>query len=80
MQVDFYTKGENGERGLQTFDIQKAVDENADYVVFNGSVSALTKDNALTAKSSSNKSRIEVLSAKLTAIIEKAQYRMISGF
>lgn len=50
MQGDFYTKGKNGERGLQPFDMQKAVDEHADYVVFNGSVSALTGDNALTAK------------------------------
>ena len=50
MQGDFYTKGRNGERGLQPFDMQKAVDENADYVVFNGSVGALTGDNALTAK------------------------------
>lgn len=50
MQGDFYTKGANGERGLQPFDMQKAVDEHADYVVFNGSVSALTGDNAITAK------------------------------
>ncbi|MDN3664232.1 copper-containing nitrite reductase [Algibacter miyuki] len=50
MQGDFYTKGKNGERGLQPFDMQKAVDENADYVVFNGKVGALTGDNALTAK------------------------------
>ncbi|SDS57202.1 dissimilatory nitrite reductase (NO-forming), copper type apoprotein [Winogradskyella sediminis] len=50
MQGDFYTKGKNGERGLQPFDMQKAVDENADYVVFNGSVDGLTGDNALTAK------------------------------
>lgn len=50
MQGDFYTKGKNGERGLQPFDMQKAVDENADYVVFNGSVNALTGDNAITAK------------------------------
>ncbi|MEH1006915.1 copper-containing nitrite reductase [Winogradskyella sp. ECml5-4] len=50
MQGDFYTKGKNGERGLQPFDMQKAVDENADYVVFNGSVGALTGDNAITAK------------------------------
>src|SRR5690554_4736339 len=49
MQGDFYTKGKNGERGLQPFDMQKAVDENADYVVFNGSVDGLTGDNALTA-------------------------------
>lgn len=50
MQGDFYTKGKNGDRGLQPFDMQKAVDEKADYVVFNGSVGALTGDNALTAK------------------------------
>ncbi|HXJ97889.1 MAG TPA: copper-containing nitrite reductase [Gelidibacter sp.] len=50
MQGDFYTAGPNGERGLQPFDMQKAVDEKADYVVFNGSVGALTGDGALTAK------------------------------
>src|SRR5690554_4280265 len=50
MQGDFYTKGKNGERGLQPFDMQKAVDEHADYVVFNGKVGALTGDNAITAK------------------------------
>ncbi|WP_158847030.1 copper-containing nitrite reductase [Algibacter sp. L1A34] len=50
MQGDFYTKGANGERGLQPFDMQKAVNETADYVVFNGKVGALTGDNALTAK------------------------------
>ncbi|MCR8668675.1 copper-containing nitrite reductase [Aestuariibaculum sp. M13] len=50
MQGDFYTKGANGERGLQPFDMQKAVDEKADYVVFNGKVGSLTGDNAITAK------------------------------
>ena len=49
MQGDFYTKGENGDPGLQAFDMQKAVDEDADYVVFNGRVGALTGDNAITA-------------------------------
>lgn len=49
MQGDFYTKGVNGEPGLQAFDMKKAVDENADYVVFNGKVGALTGDNAITA-------------------------------
>lgn len=49
MQGDFYTKGENGEKGLQPFDMKKAVDEDADYVVFNGKVGALTGDNAITA-------------------------------
>ncbi len=49
MQGDFYTKGEHGKPGLQPFDMQKAVDEDADYVVFNGKVGALTGDGALTA-------------------------------
>jgi len=49
MQGDFYTKGENGDRGLQPFDMKKAVDEDADYVVFNGKVGSMTGDNAITA-------------------------------
>ncbi|MFN0729451.1 copper-containing nitrite reductase [Polaribacter gochangensis] len=49
MQGDFYTSGDNGERGLQAFDMKKAVKEDADYVVFNGKVGALTGDNAITA-------------------------------
>ena len=50
MQGDFYTKGSYGERGLQPFDMQKAMDEKPDYVVFNGHVGAMTGDNAITAK------------------------------
>ncbi|MBL4593426.1 MAG: nitrite reductase, copper-containing [Flavobacteriales bacterium] len=50
MQGDFYTKGEYGEPGLQPFDMKKAVEEDADYVVFNGKVGSLTGDNAITAK------------------------------
>ncbi|WP_029034099.1 copper-containing nitrite reductase [Salinimicrobium terrae] len=50
MQGDFYTEGEFGERGLQPFDMNKAVDEDADYVVFNGKVGGLTGENALHAK------------------------------
>ena len=50
MQSEFYTVGKNGEPGLQPFSMAKAVDENPDYVVFNGSVGALTGDKALTAK------------------------------
>src|SRR5690606_112344 len=49
MQGDFYTKGKHGQPGLQPFDMQKALDEHADYVVFNGKVGALTGDNAITA-------------------------------
>ncbi len=47
MQGDFYTKGEYGEPGLQPFDMQKAIKEDADYVVFNGHVGALLGDKAL---------------------------------
>jgi nitrite reductase (NO-forming) len=50
MQGDFYTKGGHGEAGFQPFDMQKAIDEKPDYVVFNGSVGALAGDNALKAK------------------------------
>lgn len=50
MQGDFYTKGKHGEKGLQDFDLQKAIDENPDYVVFNGKVGGLTGENAITAE------------------------------
>ena len=49
-QGDFYTKGKFGEAGLQPFDMEKALREQPDYVVFNGSVGAIAGDNALTAK------------------------------
>lgn len=50
MQGDFYTAGENGDKGLQAFDMNKAVDEDADYVVFNGKVGSLTGENKLHAE------------------------------
>lgn len=50
MQGEFYTAGKFGEAGLQPFDMDKAVDERPPYVVFNGSVGALTDTNALTAR------------------------------
>jgi nitrite reductase (NO-forming) len=50
MQGEFYTAGRNGEPGLQPFSMEKAIREEPDYVVFNGSVGALTGDKALTAK------------------------------
>ncbi len=50
MQGDFYTKGKYGEAGLQPFDMEKAIKEQPDYVLFNGSVGALNGDNAITAK------------------------------
>lgn len=49
MQGDFYTEGKYGEKGLQPFDMQKAIDEQADYVVFNGHVGAMLGDRALEA-------------------------------
>jgi len=50
MQGDFYTKGKYGEAGLQPFDMEKAVKEQPDYVVFNGSVGALNGEKAIKAK------------------------------
>ena len=49
MQGDFYTVGKYREKGHQEFDMQKAIEENATYVLFNGSEGALVGDNALTA-------------------------------
>ena len=49
MQGDFYTVGKFREKGFQAFDMQKAIDENATYVLFNGAENALTGDNALKA-------------------------------
>jgi nitrite reductase (NO-forming) len=50
MQSEFYTKGNYGDEGLQSFDMAEALTEIPDYVVFNGSVGAMTGDNALKAK------------------------------
>lgn len=49
MQSEFYTKGKYGAPGLQPFSMTKAVEEKADYVVFNGNVGALVGDNAIKA-------------------------------
>ena len=50
MQGDFYTVGKYREKGLQAFDMQKAIDENPTYVLFNGAETALTGPNALQAQ------------------------------
>src|SRR5687767_11289191 len=42
MQGDFYTVGKYREKGHQAFDMQKAIDENPTYVLFNGAEGALT--------------------------------------
>jgi nitrite reductase (NO-forming) len=49
MQGDFYTKGKFETPGLQDFDMDKAIAENPDYVLFNGRVRSTTGKNALTA-------------------------------
>lgn len=50
MQSEFYTAGAYGEQGLQAFDMDKAVQEEPEYVVFNGRVGALTGARALSAE------------------------------
>jgi len=50
MQGEVYTAGAYGAPGLQPFDMAKALREEPDYVIFNGSVGALVGDNALKAK------------------------------
>lgn len=49
MQGDFYTVGKYRQKGDQPFDMQKAIEENATYVLFNGSEGALLGDNAIRA-------------------------------
>ncbi len=50
MQSEFYTKAQFGKIGLTSFDMQKALDERPDYVVFNGSVGANMADKAMEVK------------------------------
>ncbi len=50
MQGEFYTTGRFGEPGLQSFDMNKSIDENPSYVLFNGAVGSLVGDKALQAK------------------------------
>ena len=50
VQGDIYTVGKYREKGLQTFDMQRAIDEKPTYVVFNGAEGSLTAEKALTAK------------------------------
>ncbi len=49
MQGDFYTTTKYREKGHAPFDMQKAIDENPTYVLFNGGETALTGDKALKA-------------------------------
>lgn len=50
VQGDFYTQGDYREPGLQPFDMERAIDEDPAYVLFNGRDGALVGDNALQAE------------------------------
>jgi len=49
MQGEFYTVGKYREKGHQPFDMQKAIEENATYVLFNGSEGAMVGEKAIKA-------------------------------
>lgn len=53
MQGELYTEGAIGEVGFQAFNAQKMLDEDPEYVVFNGRVNSLV-DNPLTASVGDN--------------------------
>jgi nitrite reductase (NO-forming) len=50
MQGDFYMQGDRALLGLRQFDMTKLMNEQPDYVVFNGHMGSLTGDNALHAR------------------------------
>jgi nitrite reductase (NO-forming) len=50
MQGEIYTKGDRGDPGMQVLDLNEMLDENPDYVVFNGAVGSLLGDRALKAE------------------------------
>ncbi|MFT3762883.1 MAG: copper-containing nitrite reductase [Pseudoxanthomonas sp.] len=49
MQGDFYTAGKYHDKGHQAFDMEKAIDENPTYVLFNGREGSMTNEKALQA-------------------------------
>ena len=49
MQGDIYTTGTFGDKGKQTTDVAKLLDEDPEYIVFNGAVGALTDQKPLKA-------------------------------
>jgi len=50
MQGELYTLERHGTRGLQTFSLDKLLDEHPDYFIFNGAVDALTETHKLEAE------------------------------
>lgn len=49
MQGDFYLQGARGEKGRRAFAMDKMLDERPEYVLFNGRVGALAKEQTLNA-------------------------------
>ena len=64
VQGDFYTKGKKGAQGLQPFDMDKAIAEQPEYVVFNGHVGSIAGDNALKAKAEEERKAAEEVTPK----------------
>jgi nitrite reductase (NO-forming) len=54
MQGDFYTTTKYREKGHAPFDMERAIDENPTYVLFNGAEGSMTGDKALTANVGEN--------------------------
>lgn len=54
VQSEFYTAADFGSHGLQQFDLKKAIAEDPTYVVFNGSVGAVSGEHALQASVGDN--------------------------
>ena len=50
MQGELYTQGLFGDKGSQEFSVDKLLDEDAEYVVFNGAVDALTAQHPMKVK------------------------------
>ena len=50
MQGEIYTQGMFGDKGSQEFSVDKLLDEDAEYVVFNGATDALTKQHPMRVK------------------------------
>ena len=47
MQGDFYLQGDRGQKGLRAFSLDKLFQEDPEYIVYNGSVGAMTGERAL---------------------------------
>jgi nitrite reductase (NO-forming) len=50
MQGELYTQGRVGDKGSQEFSVDKLLDEDAEYLVFNGAVDALTAQHPMKVK------------------------------